>query len=603
MSIVLSHKTSHKPSSTPFKSPSVPYTTQRRGIYHFRMRVPSQDRVIQFSLRTYDPDLAREMAAKLAHDMKKTNKPDNGNSNNTGNDDYNNPPYDVNDPIAIMKAWMKNTYVIKTTNKREEIENRRLAKFARRLQNQERAKADKVNGKNIIAALEEQITEKNPVLDKLVQALDITLNHDAGSLPNLNRKYIRQPHFIFKKPEDLDPTLEHEKQNITTESDTVNQTNIGDSNTPPTLTKTDLTELHEEFCKRQTDNDEISIDTINDYREAFAIYLAYTGTSIFEEIDQHKHNRFIDFLRQLPKNKTKMPQYRDYSYQELSQMDIPKEDKVKPRTVNNKIRAVNRFFNYLKEDGKPSFTPIKELSAKVIDNESTKKLPFNKSHIPVLKEILNNTKCNQQKLIIKLLMLTGARVQEISQIELQDIKYEADILGIHITNLNDKGEAVNLQLYQGDADSFKGVKNISSKRFIPVPSTLVEELLAFKNNRIAQNNGNRLFDQITIPKATKKVGETISRAFNRKLRNRNIPNEYTLHCLRHTFITLTSKAKVTVDSNGITVKVPIFRDAYIKAITGHHITDVHDRVYLHTDAEDLLSIVDYMHDSFYKEVF
>ncbi|WP_162301269.1 tyrosine-type recombinase/integrase [Nitrincola tibetensis] len=567
------------------------------------MRVPNQDRVIQFSLRTYDPDLAREIAAKLAHDMKKTNKPDNGNSNSTGNDDYNNPPYDVNDPIAIMKAWMKNTYIIRKTNGPEEIENRRLAKLARRQQNQERAKADKINGKNIIAALEEQIKEQNPALDKLVQALDITLNHDAGSLPNLNRKYVRQPHFMFKNPDDFNSNLEQEKQNIAdNEPDTSNRSNTGEANTPSTITKTDLTELHEEFCKRQTDNDEISIDTINDYREAFTIYLEYAGTPIFEEIDQHKHNRFVDFLRQLPKNKTKMPQYRDYSYQELSKMDIPKEDKVKPRTVNNKIRAVNRFFNYLKEDGKPSFTPIKELSAKVIDNESTKKLPFNKSHFPVLKEILTKTKCHQQKLIIKLLMLTGARVQEISQIELQDIKYEADILGIHITNLNDKGEVVNLQLYQGEADSFKGVKNISSKRFIPVPSALVEELLAFKNNRIAQKNGNRLFDQITVPKATKKVGETISRAFNRKLRNRNLSNEYTLHCLRHTFITLTSKAKVTVDSNGITVKVPIFRDAYIKAITGHHITDVHDRVYLHTDAEDLLSIVDYMYDSFYKEV-
>lgn len=541
MSYILSYKTSHKPSSTLCKSPSVPYTTQRRGIYHFRMRVPSQDRVIQFSLKTYDPDVAREIAAKLAHDMKRTNKPIVGNSNNSsgnGSDDLNNPPYDVNDPVAIMKEWMKKTYTIRYSGGREERENKRLAKIAKRLQNQERASADKVNGKNIIAALEEQITEKNPVLDKLVQALDITLNHDTGSIPNLNRKYVRQPHFMFRKPEDHNPTLEHEKQNISTESDAANRINTGESNTPPTVTKTDLTELHEEFCKRQTDNDEISIDTINDYREAFAIYLEYTGTSIFEEIDQHKHNRFIDFLRQLPKNKTKMPQYRDYSYQELSQMDIPKEDKVKPRTVNNKIRAVNRFFNYLKEDGKPSFTPIKELSAKVIDNESTKKLPFNKSHFPVLKEILNKTKCNQQKLIIKLLMLTGARVQEISQIELQDIKYEADILVIHITNLNDKGETVNLQLYQGDADSFKGVKNISSKRFIPMPSALVDELQAFKNNRIAQNNGNRLFDQITIPKATKKVGETISRAFNRKLRNRNIPNEYTLHCLRHTFITL-----------------------------------------------------------------
>lgn len=160
MSYILSHKTSHKPSSVPCKSPSVPYTTQRRGIYHFRMRVPNQDRVIQFSLRTYDPDLAREIAAKLAHDMKKTNKPDNGNSNNTGNDDYNNPPYDVNNPLAIMKAWMKHTYTIRKTNGQEEIENRRLAKLARRQQNQERAKADKVNGKNIITALEEQITEK-----------------------------------------------------------------------------------------------------------------------------------------------------------------------------------------------------------------------------------------------------------------------------------------------------------------------------------------------------------------------------------------------------------------------------------------------------------
>lgn len=106
------------------------------------------------------------MAAKLAHDMKRTNKQTPTDTRKKHREtsalsSQETPPYDPTDPVAVMKAMMDSIVYVKA-DKVKQRKDTQLANLARKIQVEERFKAHKNNSKNLISALEEQITEKIP---------------------------------------------------------------------------------------------------------------------------------------------------------------------------------------------------------------------------------------------------------------------------------------------------------------------------------------------------------------------------------------------------------------------------------------------------------
>ena len=56
--------------------------------------------------------------------------------------------------------------------------------------------------------------------------------------------------------------------------------------------------------------------------------------------------KFKDDLQKLPKNRTKLPQYRDLDFHELVKLNVVEKDRISRTTVNNNLGYVSSFMKW-----------------------------------------------------------------------------------------------------------------------------------------------------------------------------------------------------------------------------------------------------------------
>ncbi len=152
---------------------------------------------------------------------------------------------------------------------------------------------------------------------------------------------------------------------------------------------------------------------------------------------------------------------------------------------------------------------------------------------------------------ILLLLFTGARREEICQLNLCDVQ-EHD--GIAFLNITDRGEG-------------QALKNENSRRKVPLHSSLIElGFMDYVKTIRSKPNVTRLFPQMKL--AAGQYGTATGHWYLRLLKNIKLGGKgLVLHGLRHTFITRLSDA-------GCNEKVRM-------TLVGHAAQGVHGRIYDH----------------------
>jgi uncharacterized protein DUF6538 len=193
-------------------------------------------------------------------------------------------------------------------------------------------------------------------------------------------------------------------------------------------------------------------------------------------------------LMKLPANRNKKAQYRDLKIEEIIKLENVKPMSV--RTVNNNLATVIGLINWARKNGyvkENYFEGLKLPSAKKAQDE---RKPFTGAD---LKKIFDpdvyqrETDGNDYRYWVPLLgLFTGARINEICQLHVSDIKKED---GLWCLDINDESK---------DPKNPKKLKNLASARVIPIHPQLVE--LGFINfvQKQRESKQVRIFPELTL---------------------------------------------------------------------------------------------------------
>jgi integrase len=238
--------------------------------------------------------------------------------------------------------------------------------------------------------------------------------------------------------------------------------------------------------------------------------------------------------------------YKDNRLKDNTLLNILKSDiaysTLSITTINNQIRKVSTFFNWLVKQGYISSNPMQGMRVKQRVSAKSARLPFTDDN---LRELFNSTIYTSHKFskdykywLPLLGLYTGARLEELCQLRLNDINISATIPYFNIT----------------DEHPEQHLKNNSSRREIPIHP----ELLALGFDKFIQekivSNSSKLFDYL-IPQR-QKLGHKPSIWFGKyKLAQGINDRKKVFHSFRHTLV-----------ANLIKLKAPAYE---LKSLLGH----------------------------------
>jgi integrase len=301
--------------------------------------------------------------------------------------------------------------------------------------------------------------------------------------------------------------------------------------------------------------------TIEAKRNVLKRFLELGGDKPVHTITKQDCITYRDTLRKLPANASK-------KFPGMALKDVLKraqgwseKDLLSKQTVNQDLTHLTHFFSWLINEGRYSGSnPVEGLTYQGIEAKQTE--TFSDADI---KTIFTSSEYTQQRKdgedarywLPLLLLLTGARREEIANLALAEIKEDEGVRYFDIV-----------------PDQMRGrrLKNKASRRRVPIHSHLIE-LGFLQYVETMKSRG----ESVLFPKhlALKKRGQGIGRQtagdlvakwFHRLLLKLNIPGEKSLHSFRPTMTTKLYEAGVDGETR--------------RELLGHSGKDVHEAVYL-----------------------
>jgi integrase len=192
-------------------------------------------------------------------------------------------------------------------------------------------------------------------------------------------------------------------------------------------------------------------------------------------------------------------------------------------SVNNQLRKVSSFFNWSVRQGLITSNPISGMKIRTNTNSRAAREPFNCADLKALfssKVYSEHEFLHDYQFWIPLLALySGARLEELCQLNMADISIESDIPFLRID------------------DKFEGqhIKNFNSRRTIPIhPEILNLGFRKFINERREKGN-TRLFGYLKPQR--QKLGHEPSKWFGRyKVKMGVLSTKKVFHSFRHTMV-------------------------------------------------------------------
>ncbi|MBB4955513.1 integrase [Agrobacterium vitis] len=285
----------------------------------------------------------------------------------------------------------------------------------------------------------------------------------------------------------------------------------------------------------------ITKDTFNQARRDIGTFLECVGTNYpIHRIDKKAVRDWKALLMQYP---VKATETKAFAGMKIAQIVKANEQVKKPvltsRTVNRYLSSLGAFCSWLVTQGYIDTNPVDGMS--LAKDKKKKAYPFKTEHLNTLFSAPLFVGCESDEaprfwkkpgdfLIrdhrywVPLVMLySGARPAEIAQLLVSDVRQEHGHWIMDITETDDE-----------DEDSGKSVKNLGSRRVVPVHSELVK-LGFLKYHASIKNAGQtRLFPKAERNERGQMIAD-FSREFNRYLTRLGIKNGrgLSLYSFRH----------------------------------------------------------------------
>ena len=317
---------------------------------------------------------------------------------------------------------------------------------------------------------------------------------------------------------------------------------------------TTVSELIDLYAKEQMRGGNWTSRSEKDFRNIYSLLCKMISSdSSCTAIDVAIARKAKATLAKVPKNINVSPKTRDLPFAEAIALDGVERMQVK--TMNKHLAAYNSMFSWAERNGYVSKNVFKGLTIRQKQSTGSPRKPFSKEQIElILRTIIRNEqgtiKKDHQKWGPLIGIFTGARLNEISQLRLEDIR---EVDGVWCFDINERLEGVRL-------------KTASATRLIPVHSKLLELGLIEYVNGLNANKTTRLLHELSYSESTG-YGRNLSRWFNGPFLKALSMNGQKLkfHSFRHTMTT-----RLYQSGTG---------DPLVKSIIGHAQEGVTQSVY------------------------
>lgn len=197
------------------------------------------------------------------------------------------------------------------------------------------------------------------------------------------------------------------------------------------------------------------------YKVIFDSLPLYIGDKGIKEVTYKDAQYIKKILQQLPSSMNKRAKYVGKSVQQVLKMNIPESHLMSIKTINTRLGCYSELFKWCIRNGFVETNVFDGLALKDNRNIRQLRLPFTPTDLKIIFDspAINNPKFPWQRWLPLLGLYTGARLNELCQLQLKDIRLEQ---GIWIIDINDDG-------------NHQYLKSSSSKRIVPIHQELIQK--------------------------------------------------------------------------------------------------------------------------------
>jgi len=275
--------------------------------------------------------------------------------------------------------------------------------------------------------------------------------------------------------------------------------------------------------------------TESEIRTSLNLLVESFGDEPIGIITKEHSNKIKTQIKNLPRNRTKNPKYREKEIQDFEEMKIPQKDLLHTTTVNKHLGHLSSFMFWCVNNGysdRNPFTGMKIKQKKSARDERNRFTEQELKEIFTKRNYLEYTKPSKDRYCWYwtplIAITTGLRANEICALYLDNIR---EISG------NQRTKRWCFDIVEEINRPDKRLKNNASRRIIPIHDIILDlGFIDFLNLIKKEPERKRLFEELTYSEGT--YAKSISRFWN----NRYLPllglkNPKTgLHSLRHTVI-------------------------------------------------------------------
>lgn len=289
-----------------------------------------------------------------------------------------------------------------------------------------------------------------------------------------------------------------------------------------------LAAIVEAYCANQISEGSWTAKTEAENKAIYGLWLRIVGDQPIRSYGFKQHRDYKTSLAKLPANLNKSPIYRDKSIGEILEMTTRP---AAPNTINKNLTRVAALFRWAVEYGYTTLNPAGGMTIKNPKRASEERHAFTDDDLIKIfhhDDYLRATPKVSYKYWAPLIALfTGARLNEIAQLHLDDFLELDDVA---VININDQGEG-------------KRLKTKAGKRTIPIHSELVRLGLLRYVSELRTANETRMFPELKLRRDG--YGQTISKWFQRYRRQCGMCDDgKVFHSFRHTVIDRLKQADV-----------------------------------------------------------
>nr|WP_320115849.1 site-specific integrase [uncultured Desulfuromonas sp.] len=272
------------------------------------------------------------------------------------------------------------------------------------------------------------------------------------------------------------------QQDIPVQPQPTQSVSLPKANPTPTVKIIYFTELVDQYTTEMVAGGNWTAKTKAEQLQAYALFVQLQGDVDISDINTATITAYKNQLLKLPKNAHKKPETRDIPFSDLVAMDhgLPT---VSITSINKYITKLSALLSWASKNGYIDSNPASGTTIKQKKTRSTARLPYSFDDLSMIATSRIYTRRNRHEYYYWLPLLaiyTGARLNELAQLDVSDIRTDN---GIWYIDINDDSEG-------------KRLKNASAKRKIPIHSKLIEMgFLAYVKSR---SKAMKLFDGLKI---------------------------------------------------------------------------------------------------------